>query len=666
MKLSTKIILGFIITNCIFLILSLVVVRQEKPVSDGMAEVKDEILPLIQQSATLQFNVGVLSGLHTAYGYSDDGDLWEAADGYVEEIPDLVAGIQKILDGSPHPEAASLKEKLKNVQTNYQAYNELAKNLPGLMTDTLESLKKLTDVHDGWMERGQKYLDHQYAQTSQAQTSGLLYATSLTRRLEQIKRMNEIMRMAGGITLNANTAYLFDDTEKLEAAVTDLGAMSGLLEALAAGEQSGDGAMTGSLREMLASAGQASAIMEIFKKAIVDKLAQDVKRAEITEIMLKDAVELKTAAVGFCTDVADLSIEATVAVVWTLGLGFLAALAASLIVALVITRNITRPLTGLIDLLNHSAAEVDAAVGQLTHISGDLAETTGRSADSLQETSSALEELSSMTSRNSENSRQAAAFMTETGESVKRADSSMAGVTKAMTEISTSGAAINKIIKTIDDIAFQTNLLALNASVEAARAGEAGAGFAVVAEEVRNLASRSAEAAKNTADLIAATITNINSGSELVDRTAEHFQTVEGNAATIDHLLAEVANASQEQAQGISQVNAAVQEMDKITQTNADLANQTTRSVNMVSQEATQMLTAVDELSILVYGRGLAAPRRPAPRPSRPRALPAHSPAAGAAVKTAAPKALPGRSAQPKTKAVNHDDEFPMDDFSGF
>ena len=671
MKLSTKIILGFVITNCIFLILSLVVIRQEKPVSDGMADIKDEILPLIQQSASLESGIGIISSLHTAFGYSGYDYLWDEAAEQARLVPGYISDIQRLLDGSPHRSAALLKEKLNNVRTQYGEYDKLAQNIPGLMDNTLNSLGNLVEAHKNWMKLGTDYLDLQYAATSEAQSSGLLYSTALSRRLDQIKRMNDIMQKANNIVLKADAAYLEDQVEQITEAQADRVEMKRLLTSLIADDQSGDQAITAGLNEMLALTDQVEPAMKTLETAIAGKLAQDEQRGKITEAMIKDATELKTAAVGFCTEVADLSIRATEAVIRTLAIGFLVALTASILVALVITRNITRPITAMIEMLNQSAAEVDTAVGQLTHISNELAETTNRSADSLQETSSALEELSSMTSRNSENSQQAATFMTETGESVKRADNSMSGVTKAMTEISTSGAAINKIIKTIDDIAFQTNLLALNASVEAARAGEAGAGFAVVAEEVRNLASRSAEAARNTADLIAATISNINSGSELVSKTAENFQAVESNAGTIDHLLTEVANASKEQAQGISQVNAAVQEMEKATQTNADLANQTTRSVSMVSQEAAQMLTAVDELSLLIYGRGgRAAPRRPSPRPlpARPKVLPVKTSAARTPAKLAAPKALPNqtRTSPAKTQAVNHDDAFPMDDFSDF
>lgn len=143
-----------------------------------------------------------------------------------------------------------------------------------------------------------------------------------------------------------------------------------------------------------------------------------------------------------------------------------------------------------------------------------------------------------------------------------------------------------KIVKTIDEIAFQTNLLALNAAVEAARAGEAGAGFAVVADEVRNLAMRAADAAKNTADLIEGTVRKIADGAGLVETTNEGFSKVTESSGKVGDLLVEIAAASQEQSQGIEQINNAVTEMDKVAQQNAASSEELSAIMNMFKAEA--------------------------------------------------------------------------------
>jgi methyl-accepting chemotaxis protein len=175
-------------------------------------------------------------------------------------------------------------------------------------------------------------------------------------------------------------------------------------------------------------------------------------------------------------------------------------------------------------------------------------------------------------------------------------------LTHSMAEIAKSSEETSKIIKTIDEIAFQTNLLALNAAVEAARAGEAGAGFAVVADEVRNLAMRAAEAAKNTANLIEDTVKKVQGGSSLVDSANEAFTRVSENASKVGGLIAEIAAASSEQAQGIEQVNTAVTEMDQVTQSNAASAEESASASEEMSAQAEQMRSMVGELVALVDG----------------------------------------------------------------
>ncbi|MFH1034920.1 MAG: methyl-accepting chemotaxis protein, partial [Pseudomonadota bacterium] len=215
-------------------------------------------------------------------------------------------------------------------------------------------------------------------------------------------------------------------------------------------------------------------------------------------------------------------------------------------------------------------------------------------------TSSSLEEMSSMTKTNADNAAQANSLMSEAKTLVARANQSMGELTQSMQDINAAGEQTGKIIKTIDEIAFQTNLLALNAAVEAARAGEAGAGFAVVAEEVRNLAMRAAEAAKNTSSLIEGTIKKTKEGSELVARTNDAFQEVATSAAKVAELVGEIAAASSEQAQGIEQVNKATNEMDKVTQTNAANAEESASASEELSAQSETMQGFVADLEALV------------------------------------------------------------------
>jgi methyl-accepting chemotaxis protein len=265
-------------------------------------------------------------------------------------------------------------------------------------------------------------------------------------------------------------------------------------------------------------------------------------------------------------------------------------------------RSIVRPLHVAIEGLDDSAEQVASGSTRMASASQQLAEGSSEHAASLEETSSSLEEMASMTRQNADNANQANALMNDAGRVVEQANHSMTELTGAMKDISTASDETAKIIKTIDEIAFQTNLLALNAAVEAARAGEAGAGFAVVAGEVRNLAMRAADAARNTSNLIEYTVTKVKSGSGLVNKTGEDFIQVASSTSKVKELVAEIAAASSEQAQGVEQINKAVTQMEKVIQQNAANAEEGASASQELNAQSRQMKIIVAEDMVSLVG----------------------------------------------------------------
>ena len=262
----------------------------------------------------------------------------------------------------------------------------------------------------------------------------------------------------------------------------------------------------------------------------------------------------------------------------------------------------TRPINRITQGLSDGSEQVAAASNQVSSASQQLAEGASQQAASIEETSSSLEEMSSMTKQNAQHASEANQLMGEAKQVITQATKSMGQLTVSMGEISRASEETSKIIKTIDEIAFQTNLLALNAAVEAARAGEAGAGFAVVADEVRNLAMRAAEAAKNTANLIEGTVKKIKEGSDIVGKTSTEFSHVASSAVKMAELVGEISAASQEQAQGIEQINKAVNEMDKVVQQNAANAEESASASEEMNAQAEQLKSYVGDLMAVVGG----------------------------------------------------------------
>jgi methyl-accepting chemotaxis protein len=285
----------------------------------------------------------------------------------------------------------------------------------------------------------------------------------------------------------------------------------------------------------------------------------------------------------------------------TLGLSAFG-LAAILSLLFFIVRSVVAPINRIAEGLNAGAEQVASASAEVSSSSQSLAEGASEQAASIEETSSSLEEMSSMTKQNADNANCADTLMKESNQMVERANESMTELTESMNEITKASEETSKIIKTIDEIAFQTNLLALNAAVEAARAGEAGAGFAVVANEVRNLAMRAADAARNTSGLIEGTVKKVKQGSELLSRTNEAFSGVSKSATKVADLVSEIAAASTEQAQGIDQINKAITEMDKVTQQNAANAEESASASEQMNAQAAQMKQIAEELHVIVQG----------------------------------------------------------------
>jgi methyl-accepting chemotaxis protein len=289
------------------------------------------------------------------------------------------------------------------------------------------------------------------------------------------------------------------------------------------------------------------------------------------------------------------------------GIVGLIGLAAVVAVALWMGRGIAGPVRRAALGLREGSRQVAGAADRVAGASQHLAEGASQQAASLEETAGSLEEVSSMTQANAGRAQEADGLVRRSVEATGEANQAMAELKAAIEKIDAASGETAKIVRTIDEIAFQTNLLALNAAVEAARAGEAGAGFAVVAEEVRNLALRAAEAAGSTSDLIEANLQDIRQSTTLVARTDESFAKVADSAQKVSELVAAIAGSSAEQAQGVEQITQAAGQMDQLTQEVSSNAQETAEAASVMTEQADGLTRLVDGLTALVEGSAQGA-----------------------------------------------------------
>lgn len=279
-----------------------------------------------------------------------------------------------------------------------------------------------------------------------------------------------------------------------------------------------------------------------------------------------------------------------------------AGILSAIVLAYWITRGLVKLLKRIVAGLNEGAAQVNDAAEQVSTASQQLAEGASEQASALEETSSAIEEMASTMQANAEHAREANELANQARSAAADGDKTVTRLNATMGGINESSEKISKIIKVIEEIAFQTNLLALNAAVEAARAGEHGKGFAVVADEVRNLAMRAAQAAKETTSLIEDAAGRSREGVTVADEVGRALNAIVGDVAKVSDLVSGISAATQEQAQGVEQINTAVSEMDKVTQGNAANAEQSAAAAEELSAQSQNLRNMVSELLALVGG----------------------------------------------------------------
>ncbi len=343
-------------------------------------------------------------------------------------------------------------------------------------------------------------------------------------------------------------------------------------------------------------------VVEFKNNNINQRKIQYTKQRPTIEKLMNKSREVRDGVYGYISKVKDGSDKAidNFNILIVILLAF--AVTVSIIVAILLTKSIIKPISSISDSIKNEAEDVNSASEQIASASQNISEGAAEQASSVAETSSSLEEILAMTKQNSDNSSLANIKTTEAKNSSIKGENAMKNMNEAIIKIKNSSDETVKIVKTIDEIAFQTNILALNAAVEAARAGDSGKGFAVVAEEVRALAQRSAEAAQSTSRLIEESQKNAEIGVSISDETTNTFEEIKENITSVASLVEELSASSLQQSKGIEQISTALNEIDKVTQSNATTSEKYAESSHQLSSQAKELRTMINKLQKVIYG----------------------------------------------------------------
>ncbi len=612
MKLATKITLGFATLITIALLLGGLAVWKMTNVKQEALTLSEDYMPATAIANEVERNSLTTMYEMRGYAFSEDTNFLVRAHSNLGDL-------NKNLDDA--------KQLGSQIQDNHLAFLSEAADRAKVKTDEYQKLVAQTVAITAALDQDRDQMDsaartymtvcNEYLQIQAAKLKAGLASTNqldtadLQDRVHKIAVANEIIDLGNNVRVGnfksqaTRDPALFRQVQKQFAQIYErLEALKAItrqeinlkqIEACRSAGQSYESAMNNFLKNWLAR----------------EELAR--LRNQAGEGVLTEARNTSKSSMAASAKTATAAATALTSASLTMIIGLGIALVVGALCAWFITRSITRPIRRVAEQLSAGAAQTASAATQVSSASQSLAGGASEQAASLEETSSSLEEMASMTKRNAENAQRSTNVAKETRSAAEHCSADTKDLTCAMQAIKASSDDVSKIIKTIDEIAFQTNILALNAAVEAARAGEAGMGFAVVADEVRSLAQRSAQAAKETAAKIESAITKTAQGVAISAKVTTALDDILARARELDELAAEVAGASNEQTQGIGQINIAVSQMDKITQTNAASAEESAAAAEELNAQADAMKESVNELLRLVDGNsGANAPTAPA------------------------------------------------------
>ncbi len=595
MKLGTKIGLGFGVLILLALALGSVAAWNINAVKATATVLSDGYLPQVKLTSDLEREfLRAMLGVTVFVNTQDDKYLILGKKALTEVKTGLKDG-EKLAAGAP--DSAHFRDEMEKTREKIDQFERQLNEATVKSYDLVRSYGQLKETGKFFMVNAGRFLADELEELKAGINNGSDSA-AMEERLAKVSILNELLELGNRIYLSVSTTQAERDLEAIDGAKRLFETIDEKLDALKALSHSETD--RGSTERLKTAS-------SLYRDAMTDLVGvwSSVEALNRQRSITGGEVMLLTqgahnAGLDNMRKASDRTVKKVSLSTLVMISGILLAIIIGISIAFFLTRAITKPIRQVVRGLLEGAEKVASASSQVASSSQSLAEGASQQATALEVSTASLDQIGSMTRQNADNAFQANQLTDETSNLILIASQSMNGLIASMTEITKASEDTQKIIRTIDEVAFQTNLLALNAAVEAARAGHAGAGFAVVADEVRNLAMRTAEAAQSTAALIDHTTRQVRDGYDMVVKTNDEFAEVARSVTNCRGLVGEITAASQEQARGIDQVGKAVVEMDKIVQDNAVSAEESASASEEMNAQAERMKWFVAELVALV------------------------------------------------------------------